>query len=105
MNKNEISPIGASWREHERELIEKDYLSGELLAESDLSYAIMKELVRARKEQGISQRELERLSGVSYPVIARMETGKSSPRLSTIIKVLAPLGKTIDIVPLERARR
>ena len=54
-----------------------------------------------RKEQGISQRQLEALSGVKQPQIARMERGDANPQLDTLLKVLAPLGKTLAIVPLQ----
>ncbi len=46
------------------------------------------------------KKKLEELSGVKQPVIARMEKGQTSPQLDTILKVLAPLGKTLAIVPL-----
>ena len=52
--------------------------------------------------QGISQKKLEELSGVSQPVIARMETGKTSPQLDTVLKVRASLGKTLAVVSLEQ---
>ena len=68
---------------------------------SDVRVALISELIRARQEKGISQKKLGELSGVSQPVIARMETGKTSPQLDTLMKVLAPLGKTLAIVPLE----
>ncbi|MBR0088844.1 MAG: helix-turn-helix domain-containing protein [Clostridia bacterium] len=45
--------------------------------------------------------ELEELSGVKQPIIARMEAGKTNPQLDTIPKVLAPLGKTLAVVPLK----
>ena len=61
-------------------------------------------LKEARHEQGISQKKLEELSGVSQPVIARMETGKTSPQLDTVLKVLASLGKTLAVVPLEQEK-
>ena len=53
------------------------------------------------QEKGISQKKLEELSGVKQPIIARMEKGTTSPQLDTVMKVLAPLGKTLAIVPLE----
>ena len=67
----------------------------------DLRVALIGELIKARQEKGISQKKLEELSGVKQPVIARMERGATSPQLDTILKVLAPLGKTLAIVPLE----
>ena len=43
----------------------------------------------------------EELSGVKQPVIARIEKGTSSPQIETVLKILAPLGKTLAIVPLD----
>ncbi|MBD5451670.1 MAG: helix-turn-helix transcriptional regulator [Lachnospiraceae bacterium] len=76
-------------------------LTSEEIAESNLRVAIIGELIKARQEKGISQKKLEELSGVKQPVIARMEKGSTNPQLGTILKVLAPLGKTLAVVPLE----
>ena len=83
--------------------VQKDIFTPEEIAESNLRVALVGEIIKARKEKGLSQRELEKLSGVKQPVIARMENGTSVPNLSTILKLLAPLGKTLAIVPLEGA--
>ncbi|HEM3614520.1 TPA: helix-turn-helix transcriptional regulator [Streptococcus suis] len=92
----ENSAIGSSWQSVRSELF-----SEEEILESDVRVAIMSELIKARHEQGVSQKRLEELSGVSQPVIARMETGKTNPQLDTVLKVLASLGKTLAVVPLE----
>jgi DNA-binding XRE family transcriptional regulator len=76
-------------------------LTPEEIAESNLRVALIGELVKARQEKGITQKQLEELSGVKQPVIARMEKGITSPQLDTILKVLAPLGKTLAVVPLD----
>ena len=76
-------------------------LTSEEIAESNLRVALIGELIKARQEKGISQKKLEELSGVKQPVIARMERGTTSPQIDTILKVLAPLGKTLAIVPIE----
>lgn len=88
--------IGDSWED-----VRKELFTSEEIAESDLRVAIIGELVKARQEKGISQKKLEELSGVKQPIIARMEKGNTNPQLNTILKVLAPLGKTLAIVPLE----
>ncbi len=90
------SAIGDSWEDVRRELF-----TPEEIAESDLRVALIGELIKARQELGISQKKLEELSGVKQPIIARMEKGYTSPQLETVLKVLAPLGKTLAIVPLE----
>lgn len=78
-------------------------LTPEEKAESNLRVALIGELVKARREKGISQKQLEKMSGVKQPVIARMEKGQTSPQIETVLKVLAPLGKTLAIVPLKQA--
>lgn len=76
-------------------------LTAEEKSESDLRLALIDELIKARQEKGISQKKLEELSGVKQPIIARMEKGSTSPQISTLLKVLAPLGKTLAVVPLK----
>lgn len=77
-------------------------LTSEKIAESHLRMALIGELIRARHEQGISQKNLEQLSGVKQPIIARMEKGITSPQIDTLLKALAPLGKTLAVVPLKK---
>ena len=48
----------------------------------------------------MTQKQLEELSGVKQPVIARMEKGYTNLQLDTILKILLPLGKILAIVPL-----
>lgn len=77
-------------------------LTPEEIAETDLRAALIGEPVRAREEKGITQQQLEELSGVRQPVIARVEKGQVSTQLTTILKILAPLGKTLAVVPIAR---
>lgn len=87
--------IGRSWVEVRAELF-----TPEEIAASNLRVALIGELIKARHEKGFSQKTLEELSGVKQPIIARMEKGTTNPQLGTILKVLAPLGKTLAVVPL-----
>lgn len=81
------------------------FLTPAEIAESNLQVALIGELIKARNEQGISQKRLEEMSGVKQAVIARMERGYTSPQLKTILKVLASLGKTLAVVPLKPAEQ
>ena len=94
---SDMRSVGRTWAD-----VRKELLTPEEIAESDLRVALIGELIKARKERGLSQRELEALSGVKQPVIARMENGSTVPNLNTILKVLAPLGKTLYIGDLKR---
>lgn len=91
------SALGGTWAELQAELF-----TPEEIAASNLRVALIGELIKARQEKGISQKKLEELSGVKQPIIARMEKGATSPQIDTILKVLAPLGKTLAIVPLKK---
>lgn len=55
------------------------------------------ELVKARNKTGLSQKQLEILSGVAQPCIARTEKGATDPKLTTLLKMLEPLGLTLTI--------
>ena len=90
------SANGGTWDELEQEL-----LTPEEIAASNLRVNLIGELIKARQEKGLSQKKLEELSGVKQPIIARMEKGSTSPQLSTVLKVLAPLGKTLAVVSIE----
>ena len=97
MNKKPVSPIGDDWEE-----LKKEIFTPEEIAAGDLRVAIISELIKARQDNGLTQKELEAASGVKQPVIARMEKGTTDPQLSTVVKVLASLGKTLAVVPLEQ---
>ena len=84
--------------------VRKEMFTPEEIAESGLRIALIGELIKARQERGISQRELEEMSGVKQPVIARMENGSTTPNLSTVLRVLAPLGKTLYIGDLRKGQ-
>ena len=81
---------------------DREHFTAEEIAESDMRVELITALVKARQEQGISQRQLEEMSGVKQPQIARMERGDANPQLDTLLKVLVPLGKTLAIVPLKQ---
>ena len=84
--------------------VEKDIFTPEEIAEAELKAALVAEMVRARKENGITQQELEKRSGVRQPVIARMEKGNTHTQLDTVLKVLAAMGKTLAVVPISDSK-
>lgn len=89
------SPLGNSWEKYKETL-----LTPEERAEISLKVALVSELIEARQKGGLTQKQLEEASGVKQPVIARLERGTTDPQLSTVLKLLKPLGKTLAIVPL-----
>lgn len=88
---------------HEWGQVRNTLFSKEEIAESNLRVALIGEIIKAREEMGISQKKLEELSGVRQPVIAWLERGNASPQLDTILKILAPLGKTLYVGDLKNS--
>ncbi|MCM1156769.1 MAG: helix-turn-helix transcriptional regulator [Roseburia sp.] len=95
-NKMQKSPIGESWSSYRAQ-----HYTPEERAENDFVAKLVGEVIQTRKSQNLSQRELASISGIKQSVIARMETGKTDPRLSTVMKLLSTMGKTLSIVPLK----
>jgi len=46
---------------------------------------LLSELVKARQKFGVSQKQLEILSGIAQPCIARTEKGTTDPTLTTLL--------------------
>ena len=74
---------------------DKEHLTPEEIAESDLRVALITAMIQARQEKGLSQRDLEAISGVKQPQIARIERGDTNPQLDTMLKVLAAMGRPL----------
>ena len=88
-----------------------DYLNDESRVSSveretiEFEVALIGKMIEAREEKKLSQRELAELSGIKQPAIARIEKRKSSPQIDTVIKLLAPLGYTLSIVPRKNIQK
>lgn len=79
---------------------DREFFTPEEISESDMRASIITAMIEAREEMGLSQRQLEELSGVKQPQIARMERGNADPQLGTLLRVLNAMGKTLAIVPI-----
>ena len=84
--------------------LKKEIYIPEEIAASDLRVALISEMIKAREEQGLTQRDIEKMSGIAQPVIARMEKGTTIPSIDTVLKFLVPLEITLKIAPLAEAK-
>src|SRR5450756_282073 len=64
-------------------------------------FAILDEILAARREAGLSQAQVAERMGTKAPAIARLESslasGKHSPSLSTLRKYAVALGKRVEV--------
>ena len=56
----------------------------------------MNPLQKARKEKGLSQINAAKGIGISYSMLAKVETGEKSPSKETMWKMARFYGKTVD---------
>lgn len=61
---------------------------------------IIAEVAAARKQAALSQTAVGEAAGIKQPVIARAESGETAPQLDTLLRMLAPLGKTLKVIDL-----
>lgn len=62
---------------------------------------LLKNLSEIRREASFSQTRLGEAAGIRQSVISRIEGCEISPQINTLLKLLAPLGKTLAIVDLK----
>ena len=70
--------------------------------EIKITAQIAASIIKARSENNITQQKLADMSGVDRVVVSRTEKCKTDHRISTIIKLLSSIGKTLAIVPIEK---
>ena len=68
---------------------------------SETCSTLIDRIIALRKDSGMTQKELAEAAHLAQPAIARMESKTATPQLDTLLKILAPRGKTLDVVPLK----
>lgn len=100
----DVGGFGIVWNDELDVSAEGVYERGTLCAVSGdvekLSQELISEIVKVRNDSGLSQKQLEILSGVAQPCIARTEKGTTDPKLSTLLKILEPLGCKLKVTSL-----
>jgi transcriptional regulator with XRE-family HTH domain len=87
--------VSDSDREHLHRA-EQASLSARADPTADLPSVLGKNLKRQRTRRGYSLERLAALSGVSRAMIGQIESGKSSPTISLLLKLATALGVELD---------
>lgn len=89
-------PTWSDYKHHVRETnpeIAKDLDEAEMLSQ------IVGAMIERRHILNLSQRDLAEQCGLPHSSVARIESGKSSPNLSTLIKLFDHLGLCLTVTP------
>jgi len=60
-------------------------------------FAVIRAVLRARMDKGITQKQLAEKVGTKQSAIARLESGKANPSIGFLQKVAEALGTTLQI--------
>ncbi len=85
------------WNEIKGELLDNPEVFREYEALRP-QYELIAQIVKARKEVGLTQQELAERIGTKQSNISRLESGEYNPSLDFIIKTAQGLGKEIHFV-------
>lgn len=67
----------------------------------DQELKILTQIKNVRKAHGFSQRGLCAILNMQQPSLVKIEKGLISPQLNTLLKILEPLGLTLDVVKID----
>ena len=70
----------------------------------ELEKDLIHTMVEIREEKGVTQGQLAEIAGIKQSAVARLEKATHSPQISSLLKVLVPLGYTLQIVPLRKRK-
>ena len=88
--------LGKTWRD-----VQKELYSPEEIAASDARVKLAIALSKARKAQGLTQKELSEKTGIRQPVISRLEHGDTATQIDFLIKLVTAMNLKMQVVPLD----
>jgi DNA-binding XRE family transcriptional regulator len=101
MAKSPIKVKAATHKQVVDKLLKNPAVKAEVEKLNREEFAILDQILAARKAAGLSQAQVAKRMGTQAPAIARLEsslaTGKHSPSLSTLRKYAAALGKRVEL--------
>ena len=65
--------------------------------ELEPEFAIINAIIDARKEMGLTQKQLSELTGITQADISKLENGNANPSLKTLQRLAAAMGKSVKI--------
>lgn len=89
-----------TWQNYKNHVQALDDENKLLLEEIDELTTIVSTMIDKRNALGISQRDLAALCGLPQSSIARIESGRTAPKLDTLLKIMHPLGLKLKLISI-----
>lgn len=85
----------ATWSDYKQTVRETNPEIGKDIDEVETVSRIVGAMIERRHALNLSQRELANLCGLPHSSVARIESGKSTPNLKTLLKIFSALDFTL----------
>ena len=89
-----------NWNDYKNHVRESDPEIAKDVDEIEALSQIVGTMIEQRHHLNLTQRELAALCGLPQSSIARIESGKTTPNLSTLLRIFQELGITLVAQPV-----
>ena len=89
----------ANWNDYKKHVRTTNPEIGKDLDEVEATSQIVGVMIERRNDLNLSQRDLAALCGIPHSSVARIESGKSTPNLSTLLKIFNKLDLSLVAQP------
>ncbi len=72
---------------------------------NELNEIFIKDFIRFRKENNLTQELFSKYSNVPREKIARIESRMHSPSIKSLLEIIGPIGYTIKIVKVDNTKK
>ena len=85
-----------NWSEAKSIILKNDDVKNELKM-NEAEYKIIEEIIMARKEKNLTQKDLAELIGTKQSNISRLESGNYNPSLDLLNRIALAVGKELEV--------
>ncbi len=90
----------ATWSDYKNHVRANNPEIAKDIDEIEVLSQIVGAMIEQRHNLNLSQRDLAELCGLPHSSVARIESGKSTPNLSTLLKIFRQLGLSFTVNPV-----
>jgi len=85
-----------NWNKAKSIILENEDVKNELKM-NEAEYKVIEEIITARKEKNLTQRDLAALIGTKQSNISRLESGNYNPSLDLLNRIALAVGKELEV--------
>ena len=95
----------ATWNDYKKHLRENNPEIGKDIDEAEAFSQITGTMIERRHDLGLSQCDLADLCGIPHSSVVMIESGKTAPDISTLLKIFRELSLSLAVLPSAAPRQ